>query len=207
MGSRFYFSLMGCVLILFASSCRQKQTTLPDPHLSYAQVIQKQRNDQQAYFAGEGSPLSDSARANFKGLQFYPIDSSYRVSGNFSPIANGPIFTMQATGDVADIYQIAGNIQFKLKDTICMLEVYRNVTYYQVEHKESYFVPFYDKTNGQETYEGGRYLDVHKLQPGAMQLDFNLAYQPYCFYSHNYSCPIPPRVNSLPVYVRAGERK
>ncbi len=37
-------------------------------------------------------------------------------------------------------------------------------------------------------------------------VDFNLAYNPYCAYSPVYSCPIPPRENTVPVAITAGER-
>ena len=35
-------------------------------------------------------------------------------------------------------------------------------------------------------------------------LDFNKAYNPYCAYSTNYSCPIPPKENDLPISINAG---
>src|SRR5690606_35734729 len=38
-------------------------------------------------------------------------------------------------------------------------------------------------------------------------LDFNKAYQPYCAYNaYDYSCPIVPAENTLPVAVKAGVR-
>jgi uncharacterized protein (DUF1684 family) len=41
---------------------------------------------------------------------------------------------------------------------------------------------------------------------GEISVDFNLAYNPYCAYNENFSCPIPPRENRLKVPIRAGER-
>ncbi|MCL2877903.1 MAG: DUF1684 domain-containing protein, partial [Acidobacteria bacterium] len=38
-------------------------------------------------------------------------------------------------------------------------------------------------------------------------LDFNRAYNPYCTYNPEYSCPSPPKENTLPVPIRAGEKK
>jgi uncharacterized protein len=38
-------------------------------------------------------------------------------------------------------------------------------------------------------------------------IDFNHAYNPYCAFAGGYSCPIPPRENSLPLKVQAGEKK
>jgi len=68
------------------------------------------------------------------------------------------------------------------------------------------FVPFLDRTNGTETYPGGRYLDLERTATGVYDLDFNRAYSPYCHFNPTYDCPVPPRENRLQVPVRAGEK-
>ena len=37
-------------------------------------------------------------------------------------------------------------------------------------------------------------------------VDFNYAYNPYCAYNPNWSCPIPPSENRLTVSITAGEK-
>ena len=67
--------------------------------------------------------------------------------------------------------------------------------------------PFGDQTNGSDTYEGGRYLDIpEELINEQGILDFNEAYNPYCAYNSSWSCPIVPHENILKVSIRAGER-
>jgi hypothetical protein len=68
------------------------------------------------------------------------------------------------------------------------------------------FVPFRDATNAAETYEAGRYLDLAAQDDGTYDLDFNLAYAPFCAYSPSYSCPLPPPENWLTARITAGER-
>jgi uncharacterized protein (DUF1684 family) len=68
------------------------------------------------------------------------------------------------------------------------------------------FIPFKDITNGEETYEGGRYIDAEILVGYKMILDFNMAYHPTCAYNHRLTCVIPPRENMLDIAIRAGER-
>jgi uncharacterized protein (DUF1684 family) len=68
------------------------------------------------------------------------------------------------------------------------------------------FVPFGDLTNGAETYQGGRYLDLDRTATGLYDLDFNRAYNPFCVFNPSYDCPIPPRENRLDIPVRAGEK-
>lgn len=74
-------------------------------------------------------------------------------------------------------------------------------------YRDKLFLPFYDDTNGFESYGGGRYLDVDRraVDDRSLVLDFNYAYNPWCAYSDNFSCPIPPASNRLPFAVRAGE--
>ncbi len=98
-----------------------------------------------------------------------------------------------------------GEFRFKLLGKSLRLQVYKLLDL-QAEHRRLLFVPFTDATSGTETYAGGRYLDIEETPDDVYTLDFNLAYNPYCAYNHNFDCPIPPEENHLPVPVRAGEK-
>lgn len=173
---------------------------------NYHSAIEQHREKNQQYFLGKSSPLPDSLKAGFKGVQYYPVDTTFRIIAECIPVKDGKVFTMPVTGEIADVYQVAGKFTFSVHDTVCSLEVYLNKSLQDAEHITAYFVPFYDKTSGLETYGGGRYLDMQSLVAGPTVLDFNLAYQPYCYYNHGYSCPIPPQQNTLAVRIRAGEK-
>lgn len=54
------------------------------------------------------------------------------------------------------------------------------------------------------TYGGGRFIDLEIPEGDTIVIDFNKAYNPYCAYNHNYSCPIPPVENDLKIAVTAG---
>ena len=195
--------------ILFLASCKDK-TSSGEPKLQkvgedYYSTIIQHRKDMNNYFLSADSPLADSLRNSFTGLKYYDIDTNYRVIALFAEINNGPIFKMQATGNLADTYKTMGVLHFILNGSPYTLEVYRNETY-ATEGREVYFIPFYDLTNGKETYGGGRYLDISSLKGEHILLDFNNAYNPYCVFNHEYSCPIPPLKNSLKTEIRAGER-
>ena len=66
------------------------------------------------------------------------------------------------------------------------------------------FLPFTDLTNGEETYEGGRYIELEIPDKNYIVIDFNKAYNPYCAYNYIYSCPIPPEENDLKIEIKAG---
>jgi len=68
------------------------------------------------------------------------------------------------------------------------------------------FVPFTDLTTGTETYPAGRYLELERTPTGIYTIDFNRAFNPFCYYNPTYDCPFPPAENRLAVPVRAGER-
>jgi uncharacterized protein (DUF1684 family) len=82
------------------------------------------------------------------------------------------------------------------------------------EYSGGLFLPFRDRTNGRETYGGGRYLlDGGKgadlggdSDAGTVVVDFNFAYQPSCAFDPRWSCPLAPPENRLDIEVRAGER-
>jgi uncharacterized protein (DUF1684 family) len=82
------------------------------------------------------------------------------------------------------------------------------ITLYRGENSGplDYFVPFRDATSGRETYGAGRYLDVSADRFGRVVLDFNDAYNPYCAYNEQWSCPLPPAENWLTVPIEAGEK-
>jgi len=75
------------------------------------------------------------------------------------------------------------------------------------------FMPFLDATSAKETYGGGRYLldtiksaDHGTTPDGRTILDFNFAYNPSCYYSPRWVCPLAPRDKRLPMPVRGGEK-
>lgn len=75
------------------------------------------------------------------------------------------------------------------------------------------FLPFLDGTSGTKTYGGGRYLldtiksaDHGTLQDGRIILDFNFAYNPSCYYSPRWVCPLAPRSNRLTAAIEGGEQ-
>ena len=106
------------------------------------------------------------------------------------------------------IYNKFGKTVFKLNGKKYTLAIYQNVDLVNTAGYEDYlFIPFKDLTNGEDTYGGGRYLDLKIPEGETILIDFNRAYNPYCAYNHNYSCPIPPFENHLKVKIEAGVKK
>lgn len=150
--------------------------------------------------------LNEEEIASFEGLDYFPFSPEYQITARFTK-SPGKRFKMPTTTDRLPVYRRYGYIEFEVGGDTCTLEVYQNMALRrQPEYRDYLFIPFRDAISGKETYGGGRYLDVHIPNGGTLLLDFNRVYNPYCAYSHRYSCPVPPEVNTLIVSIRAGEK-
>lgn len=151
------------------------------------------------------SPLLEEHKADFKGANYYPVDLAYRVLAHLVEEAHPGTFKVQTTTGDHKEYTRAGRLHFELDGKPLSLVAFLPPAEEKL-HGGRLFVPFRDKTSGKETYGAGRYIDLNKRPSNDYILDFNRAYNPYCAYSPNYSCPIPPGENNLPVEIRAGEK-
>ncbi len=161
------------------------------------------RSAKDAFFrTSPRSPLPPETRASFGGLAYFPVDRAYRVEGlELAPYGgDGPReFSIPTSDGGLRPARRAGSLRFELAGRALSLTAYDL-------GGGGLFVPFQDATSGSETYGAGRYLDLEPEPDGTYVLDFNLAYHPYCAYSPDYSCPLTPAENRLPVRVAAGER-
>ncbi len=179
--------LLACSLFFLLACSRQNEYSERD--IARLNYFRQSKDD---YFKiSPASPIQDFQKEYFTGLKYFPPDGKYRFRAK--------LFAKDSL-DPVDSSRIAGYLQFQFQG-----ENHSLLAYY--ENDSMLFVPFKDKTNGKETYEGGRYLDVPYEKGKPIILDFNYAYNPYCAYNPNYICKIPPKENSLPFAVRAGEKK
>ena len=147
------------------------------------------------------SPLLPEQRADFKGLAYYDSNSNLVLNIEVKPFDMQETITMQtSTGDIAQ-YLRYGRFSFKVDGQQAELTLFASPN-----GAGGFFLPFTDSTSGNETYGAGRYLDIERLPDGRFEIDFNLAYNPYCAYNEMWSCPIPPTENRLAVPIRAGEK-
>lgn len=144
-------------------------------------------------------------------LQFFPIDEKYRVLARAERIFDAPWFNIETSSGRPRVYRTHAVIHFTLDGKMFSLQVYQSKELLNNSQYADYLIlPFTDLTCGSETYENGRYIDLTTglLETEMVIIDFNKAYNPYCAYiSNRYSCPIPPKENSLPVAIKAGEKK
>ena len=172
----------------------------------YVATLKQERQEKDRSFrTSSTSPLAgQEAQASFTSLQYYEPDISYKLEARYQPIANPDTVFLNMTKGESEAYLRFARASFELEGQPQELVLFRRIG----EKENELFVPFTDKTNGFETYGGGRYLDVPLPESGSssITLDFNRAYNPFCAYNDEYACPVPPADNRLRVSVPAGEK-
>jgi len=141
---------------------------------------------------------------HFQGLSYFPIDPKWRVDAEIIPEAQPTAITVADTQGWRRAGWKYGHIRFQLEGQSFTLQLW--VFKPDPGPEDEFLVAFRDETSGDESYGGGRYLDIPFVKSGRTILDFNRAYNPSCAYNNGFACPIPPPENRLPVPIRAGEK-
>ena len=165
--------------------------------------------EQNILFQTKGkSPLKEVERKYFKDLPFFDIDLSFRVEATLTKTPSTSFFQMKTTTDRLSDERVYAVLSFVLKEKEYHLNVYQGEQLMMQKGYEDYlFLPFLDDTNSETTYGGGRYLDLRIPNGNKIIVDFNKAYNPYCYYNSRYSCPIVPSENYVPLKITAGVKK
>lgn len=188
--------LFGAVLLL-AAGCEQAPAGS-----SYVQEVLQHRVSRDMSMREKNSVLPRSARAQFKGLRYYDVDTTYRYTLPLREATSPDTLVMAGSaGQVVPQVQV-GWVEVPFPSGPASLAVYYSLD----TDEEQLWIPFTDPTNGGETYEAGRYLDAEPASEDRLVIDFNYAYNPTCVYNPEYNCPLPPEENGLGNPVPAGEK-
>ncbi|MEQ8924277.1 MAG: DUF1684 domain-containing protein [Fulvivirga sp.] len=166
----------------------------------YIAEIEEEREEQDLFMRNSSESPFYNNTESYKGLNHFPIDIKYKIKAKFTEPSSKKIRKLPTNDDLSREYLEYGYAEFTLFDKKQSLLILENV------EDEKLFLAFGDETSTETTYGAGRYLDVTHGGGGSITLDFNLAYNPYCAYSDEFSCPLPPRENLLSVPIEAGEK-
>lgn len=149
----------------------------------------------------EGSPIPAGSRSDFPGLRYFPPNASLVFDMRLARLGRPEPVEIAATGGEIRKARRLGYFRFEVGGVSCSLAAYE-----LAEDSGVLFIPFRDATNGVESYEAGRYIEIPATgNDGLFRVDFNYAYNPFCAYNDSYSCPRVPSENVLPVSIPAGE--
>jgi uncharacterized protein len=172
----------------------------PDDPQEYLARVASARAVKDAAFQGSSGPVPNHKKAELLPLVYFPIDPEYHVLAALTPAADRKKLMIPTSTGQPRAMSIAGTLEFTLKGQPMTL------TAFVEDDLNRLTVMFKDMTNGTETYEGGRYIELDRTASRIYELDFNSAFNPYCAYNASYECPLPPPENRLEVRIAAGER-
>jgi len=141
---------------------------------------------------------------DFRHLLYFPPDRRYAVAARLEKFAEQRPVKIVTTRKLEKTFYRYARVHFRLQGKELVLTALK--TSLEGPDANYLFIAFKDMTNGRETYEVGRFLDVPEPAQGEFVLDFNRCYNPLCNYSPAYNCPLPPLENFLDVDIPAGEK-
>jgi uncharacterized protein (DUF1684 family) len=192
-------SLTGVAL----SACNAGNPPPAESGGDYVTQIQAERAAKDDSFKNQpDEPVPASRAAEFLPLKYFPPDEEYVVPASLNPSKERIVVEMPTSQGKIRKHQRVGLLEFTLKGQPLTLGAFVEAG----AGLDRLFVPFSDMTSGTETYAAGRYLELDRTSSGVYTIDFNKAYNPYCYYNADFDCPYPPRESRLPLPIRAGER-
>ena len=144
--------------------------------------------------------LNHQEANKFTGANRYKADKKWNVKAKLiQNEESNTILVPDVLGQLNE-YESLGFLEFELDGKPYSLQTQ--------EYNDEYFIVLGDETNSKETYQGGRFLYVPKVdENGFTYIDFNKAINPPCIYSTFTTCPLPPENNRLALKITAGEKR
>ncbi len=195
---------LALILALLLVSCGKNYS--PEQK-AYIAKIEKERAAKNEWMKNDpSSPFNKKSKIEFHDLNYFDVDPDYAFKSKLFEYAPKDSVTVMGTkGDERKMVRYGYfKINHEKKDYI--------INFYEGASKSGekyYTISFTDRTTNQETYGVGRYIEM-ELNPDPNYLydvDFNLAFSPYCSYSPDYTCSIPLKEDHIPMAIRAGEKK
>jgi len=135
---------------------------------------------------------------NFKGIDYFSIDSSWRIKSKFVATHGKKLNITDITGRNY-LEDSPGELHFTIKGKKFKLEAGGTI--------DEFFIVFGDLSNKKTTYGGGRFLYASAPdKEGNVILDFNKSLNPPCEFTPFATCPLPTKKNRMNLEITAGEK-
>jgi uncharacterized protein (DUF1684 family) len=152
----------------------------------------------------KGIRLKDTANAaieEFAGVESFPVALEWHIPARFDRYDPPRVIAVPNVLGMVTEQPSPGAVVFRVAGKKYRLDVTGD------PEAARFSLVFGDRTNGQETYGGGRFLEVTAPdERGRTFIDFNRAYNPPCVFTAFATCPLPPAQNRLTVRIEAGEK-
>jgi uncharacterized protein (DUF1684 family) len=194
---------MGVLTAATLSGCNAGNPPPAGTEVDYVSQIQIDRAAKDEAFKSQpNQPVPPAKVKEFVPLKYFPPDPEFVVPASLMPASERITVEVPTSTGKIRRQQRVGVLEFMLKGKPMTLGAFVE----EGADVSRLFVPFSDMTSGTESYAAGRYLELDRTASGVYTIDFNKAYNPWCYYNAEFDCPYPPRESRLPLPVRAGER-
>jgi uncharacterized protein (DUF1684 family) len=167
-------------------------------------LVEMRIEKNEEFFKPDTSPIKADDLGSFEGLNYYFPKAELRFKTPFVAEAGTDTVSLTKRQGQTVPYIRRGKVAFTFQGQAHHLDVFGPADDTQGDFL---WLPFFDETNGKDTYAGGRYLDLTVDAEGMVDLDFNYAYNPLCDYNPDkYNCTLPPLGNKLGFAAEAGEK-
>ncbi|MFI9025103.1 DUF1684 domain-containing protein [Streptomyces sp. NPDC053560] len=176
----------------------------PDPAPAEARVahgdrrlVVLRREDQGAVRVFD--PDSAALRA-FTGIDAFPYDERWRLTGRFRPYAQARSVQVPNADGRDRGLGLGGELAFTVDGEEHTLQV-------AVEADGSLWAVLADATSGTDSYRFRFLRPPAPAADGTVTVDLNRTLLPPCAFADHFICPFPPPGNTLAFALRAGERQ
>lgn len=145
--------------------------------------------------------VASPRRRDFRGLQYFPINSDWMFEARFEPYEPHRSIRIVNILGLEDDMESPGAVVFTRNGQEIRLD-----TVLDGAGATDLFIMFADGTSGHDTYGAGRFLHVPFATNGKTLVDFNEAYNPPCAFNNFATCPLPPYQNRMKLKITAGEK-
>jgi uncharacterized protein len=171
---------------------------------NWVRALARFREEKDRFFrTGHDSPLPHGDASGFSGLKYFDPNPEFRFEVKLQRNPNPEAVMVSTSKGTKQLFNRIGYFDLAIGGETVRVNAYQSAE----RDDPNLFIPFRDATSGNESYGAARYLDMEVEHDDLYAVDFNYAYNPYCAYSEEYVCPLPPQENWLKVPIRAGEKK
>lgn len=140
------------------------------------------------------------ARIRLRPIEHFATNPAYRVYGQWQATQGADSVLMRNVLEMEYYVPVEGKLRFTIDGQLQELIALDG-------GPNDLFLVFADKTTGESTYGGGRYLYCPRPdENGRTIMDFNKAYNPPCAFTDFATCLLPRIENHMPVAILAGEK-
>jgi len=199
-----FLFLLILLLASFFLSCGKSYTPEQEAYIKKVEDFRDKKNDEMKN--DPYSPFNAKGKVEFHNLNYFEVDPDFVFKSKLIRFDPQDTVTIFGTKGEARKTVRLGYLVFNHKGNKLKINVYEGTSQNGYKYHSIWFT---DLTTNKESYGVGRYIDFEIVDDPdyIYEVDFNLAYNPYCAYSPNYSCAIPTKEDFISAEIKAGEKK